>query len=73
MQPSPFAADVALNVKKNAGGRGAAKGLNLDNLEDMVAGLRRASEPTRNSKRLRDAARYEKQRLAREKNKPKKK
>lgn len=61
-------------MAKKPDSRGAAKGLNLDNLEDMVVGLRKASEPTRNSKRLRDAARYEKMRLEREQVKtPKKK
>jgi len=43
-------------------GRGAAKGLNLYNMEEMTVGLRKASEPTRNSKKRRDAARFEKMR-----------
>jgi len=44
-------------MTKKSDGLGAAAGLNLDNLEDMVAGLRYASEPTRLAKNLRDAAR----------------
>ncbi|MGE0602631.1 MAG: hypothetical protein AB7O46_02465 [Xanthobacteraceae bacterium] len=49
--------------------RGAAKGLTLDNLEDMIGSLRHASAPTRNSKRRRDAARLKKSREARAKQK----
>jgi hypothetical protein len=39
-KPSTVAADT----------RGAAKGLNLDNMEDMAGGLRAASEPTRTAR-----------------------
>lgn len=48
-------------------GRGAARGLTLDNMEAMSTGLRVASEPIRTAKIKRDAARYEKQREERAK------
>jgi hypothetical protein len=43
-------------------GRGAARGLTLDNMEAMSTGLRSASEPIRTAKIKRDTARYEKMR-----------
>lgn len=49
--------------------RSGAQGLTLDNFEDMIGSLRHASAPTRNSKRLRDAARLKKSREARAKQK----
>lgn len=52
-------------MAKKSDSRGAAKGLNLDNLEDMVVGLRHASESTRVAKKLRDTARVQKARADR--------
>ncbi len=49
-------------VTAKSDGRGAARGLTLDNMEAMSTGLRVASEPIRTAKIKRDAARYEKQR-----------
>jgi hypothetical protein len=54
---------------KKSDGRGAAKGLTLDNVEDSIVALREVSAPTRNSKKLRDAARLKKQREERAKQK----
>ena len=52
-------------------GRGAARGLTLDNMEVMSTGLRAASEPIRTAKKKRDTARYDKMREDRAKAKPK--
>jgi hypothetical protein len=52
-------------------GRGAARGLTLDNMEAMSTGLRAVSEPIRSAKIKRDTARYDKQRADRTKAKPK--
>ena len=52
-------------------GRGAARGLTLDNMEVMSTGLRAASEPTRTAKKKRDTARYDKMREDRAKARPK--
>jgi hypothetical protein len=52
-------------------GRGAARGLTLDNMEAMSIGLRVASEPIRTAKIKRDTARYEKMREDRTMAKPK--
>lgn len=57
-------------VAKNDG-RGAARGLTLDNMEVMSTGLRAASEPIRTAKKKRDTARYNKMREDRAKAKPK--
>lgn len=63
--PDRPCADFAPNgdrILKKPQGHDAASGLTLDNLEDKIASLRDASSHTRNSKRLRDAARLKKQR-----------
>ncbi len=52
-------------------GRGAARGLTLDNMEAMSIGLRSASEPIRTAKIKRDTARYEKMSEERAKAAPK--
>ena len=57
-------------VAKNDG-RGAARGLTLDNMEVMSTGLRAASEPIRTAKKKRDTARYDKMREDRAKAGPK--
>jgi hypothetical protein len=44
--------------RKASDGRGAAKGLTLDNMEAMADGLRIASEPTRRAVKVRNAASY---------------
>lgn len=54
---------------KKSDGRGAATGLTIDNVEDSIVALRSASAATRNSKKLRDAARLKKQREERAKRK----
>jgi len=69
LRPSPVQTDLALIAHSNGDlvlkkphGQDAASGLTLDNMEDMIVSLREASSDTRNSKRLRDAARLKKQR-----------
>jgi hypothetical protein len=50
---------------KKSDGRGAARGLTLDNLEDSIGPLRDASAHTRVLKKLRDDATLKKQRATR--------
>ena len=67
VRPSPVQTDFALNMAKRPDSRGAAKGLTLDNMEDMAVGLRQASEPTRIAKKIRHTALVQKARANRKK------